>query len=380
MRLRKGIRFHDGSALSAKDVVASLNRFLAVTELGKQAARDLKSLKAAVEHTVVLTLERPRYSILSELASPDAYVFKADIVANVAATGFTGEQSIGTGPYKLKSWKPGQEIVLEKFDGYASRSEENWGGFAGAKHAYLQTLVFPIVRDANAQVIGLKSGRFDFVEPNIDQYDVLKSDPKLVVDPLAGANLNVFVVNQSPGALFANVKARRALCLLIDRQAIGAAMGANKDIVENTPAYVIKAIKHMCAVTDMPNQVAEIVGGLPFERSVTLGIIFAVYLVGGTFMDDLAFLILATPIFWPAMINLGYDPIWLCITMSVVLGIGSIIPPMAICVFIVRQITGVPIGVIYRGVYPFLISLVLCLALLFAFPQLVLYLPSVTMP
>ncbi|MCG3189832.1 MAG: C4-dicarboxylate TRAP transporter large permease protein DctM [Burkholderiaceae bacterium] len=137
---------------------------------------------------------------------------------------------------------------------------------------------------------------------------------------------------------------------------------------------------HFITVTDIPNQVAEVVAGLPFERSVTLCIIFAVYLIGGTFMDDLAFLILATPIFWPAMIKLGYDPIWLCITMSVVLGIGSIIPPMAICVFIVRQITGVPIGVVYRGVYPFLISLLLCLALLFAFPELVLYLPSVTMP
>ncbi len=243
--LRKGVRFHDGSALSAKDVVASLNRFLAVTAIGKQVARDVKSLQASGDSTVVLTLSRPRYPLLSELATTAADIFKADIVAGLPASGFSGEQAIGTGPYKLKSWKPGQEIVLEKFDGYASRSEENWGGFAGAKHAYLQTIAFPIVRDANAQVIGLKSGRWDFVEPNIDQYDVLKSDSKLVVHPLAGANLNVFVLNQSPGTLFANVKARQALSLLIDRKAIGAAMGANKDILENTPAYVIKAIKHM---------------------------------------------------------------------------------------------------------------------------------------
>lgn len=136
---------------------------------------------------------------------------------------------------------------------------------------------------------------------------------------------------------------------------------------------------HFITAADIPNDVAKFVADLPFQRSVTLIIIFAVYMIGGTFMDDLAFLILATPIFWPAMIKLGYDPIWLCITMSVVLGIGSIIPPMAICVFIVKQVTGVPIGVVYRGVYPFLIALVACLALLFLFPDLVLYLPRAVM-
>lgn len=133
---------------------------------------------------------------------------------------------------------------------------------------------------------------------------------------------------------------------------------------------------HFIAVTDIPQTVAAFVAGLPFERSVTLGIIFLIYLIGGSFMDDLAFLILATPIFWPAMIGLGYDPVWLCITISVVLGIGSIIPPVAMCVFIVKQVTGVPIGIVYRGVYPFLVALIVCLILLFAFPQLVLYLPE----
>jgi len=136
---------------------------------------------------------------------------------------------------------------------------------------------------------------------------------------------------------------------------------------------------HFVTATDIPSEVAKFVAALPFERGITLSIIFLIYLVGGTFMDDLAFLILATPIFWPSMIKLGYDPVWLCITMSVVLGIGSIIPPVAMCVFIVKQVTGVPIGIVYRGVYPFLIALLVCLALLFAFPGLALYLPNTLM-
>ncbi|MEN6617826.1 MAG: TRAP transporter large permease subunit, partial [Syntrophorhabdus sp.] len=58
---------------------------------------------------------------------------------------------------------------------------------------------------------------------------------------------------------------------------------------------------------------------------------------------------------------------------------GSVIPPVAMCVFVVKNITKVPMNIIYQGVYPFLISLVLCVVLLFIFPQLTLYLPSVLM-
>jgi C4-dicarboxylate transporter DctM subunit len=56
--------------------------------------------------------------------------------------------------------------------------------------------------------------------------------------------------------------------------------------------------------------------------------------------------------------------------------IGVVIPPVAINVFVVKNITKVPFGVIYKGVYPFLISLVVCAFLLFLFPQIALFLPS----
>jgi len=57
--------------------------------------------------------------------------------------------------------------------------------------------------------------------------------------------------------------------------------------------------------------------------------------------------------------------------------IGVVIPPVAICVFVVKNISKIPMGTIYRGVMPFLISLVLVWGLLFVFPQLALWLPSV---
>ncbi len=136
---------------------------------------------------------------------------------------------------------------------------------------------------------------------------------------------------------------------------------------------------HFIAVTNIPDDVASWIVNLPINRHVTMSIIFIAYLLGGSFIDDLAFLILATPIFFPAIVNLGYDPIWACIMLSLTVCVGSVIPPVAMNVFVVKNITKVPMNVIYSGVYPFLISLFVCIILLFIFPELVLYLPSVFM-
>jgi TRAP-type C4-dicarboxylate transport system permease large subunit len=105
-------------------------------------------------------------------------------------------------------------------------------------------------------------------------------------------------------------------------------------------------------------------------------LILLFYEVGGSFIDDLAFLVLATPIFFPIVLKLGYDGIWFGVILHIFAMIGIIIPPVAINVFVVKNITKVPFGVIYSGVYPFLIGMILCAALLFVFPQIITFLPS----
>ncbi|PIP47798.1 MAG: C4-dicarboxylate ABC transporter permease, partial [Deltaproteobacteria bacterium CG23_combo_of_CG06-09_8_20_14_all_51_20] len=81
----------------------------------------------------------------------------------------------------------------------------------------------------------------------------------------------------------------------------------------------------------------------------------------------------------PAVIKLGYDPIWFGIMIGITIMIGVIIPPVAICVFVVKNITGVPFGTIYRGVLPFLLSLFACALLLFLFPGIATFLPDMIM-
>lgn len=134
---------------------------------------------------------------------------------------------------------------------------------------------------------------------------------------------------------------------------------------------------HFIAVTTIPQAAADWIVSLPLNRYLIMILICLVFELGGSFIDDLAFMILATPIFYPAALKLGFDPLWFCIVIGVVAMIGVVIPPVAICVFVVKNITKIPMGTIYKGVAPFLISLILVWGLLFLFPQLALWLPSV---
>ncbi len=134
---------------------------------------------------------------------------------------------------------------------------------------------------------------------------------------------------------------------------------------------------HFITATNIPQIAADWVASLPLNRYLIMVMICLLYELGGSFVDDLAFMILATPIFYPVVLKLGFNPLWFGIVVAVVIMIGVVIPPVAICVFVVKNITRVPMGTIYKGVMPFLLALIFLGALLFIFPQLALWLPTV---
>ncbi|MBM4326062.1 MAG: TRAP transporter large permease [Deltaproteobacteria bacterium] len=136
---------------------------------------------------------------------------------------------------------------------------------------------------------------------------------------------------------------------------------------------------HFFAVTRTPYLVASWLEGLEVHRTVIIFIIIAVYLIGGSFIEDLAFLILATPIFLPVVLKLGYDPVWFGVIVSVVTMIGVILPPMAINAFVVSGVARVPVSTVYSGIYPYIIGMSLCLVILLFFPEISLWLPRVFM-
>jgi TRAP-type C4-dicarboxylate transport system permease large subunit len=94
-------------------------------------------------------------------------------------------------------------------------------------------------------------------------------------------------------------------------------------------------------------------------------------------MDALAMIMLTIPIFFPVVQTLGFDPIWFGVVIVLITEMGVITPPVGINVYVVYGVArDVPLEKIFRGVFPMLISLIVCNLLLILFPQIALWLPG----
>ncbi|HJX13985.1 MAG TPA: TRAP transporter large permease [Dehalococcoidales bacterium] len=134
---------------------------------------------------------------------------------------------------------------------------------------------------------------------------------------------------------------------------------------------------YFLAISRMPFVLADYVGALAVNRYVILVLVLLVYLVLGCVMDSLAIMLLITPIFFPLIISLGFNPIWFGILTTRATEIGLITPPVGLNVYVIRGVAGdVPIGTIFRGIVPFLIADIFEVALLISVPQLSLFLPG----
>lgn len=126
------------------------------------------------------------------------------------------------------------------------------------------------------------------------------------------------------------------------------------------------------AVTRIPFNIATWVAGLPVPPLVIMAIVFTIYIIGGCIMDALALLLITIPIFYPVAIQLGYDPIWFGVTITVITTMGAVTPPVGASAYVVGGMAkGVSLGDVFKGVSYFLPAYVVCVALLMVFPQLV---------
>ncbi len=131
------------------------------------------------------------------------------------------------------------------------------------------------------------------------------------------------------------------------------------------------------AVTRIPFELANWLGGLPLPGAVIVCFIILFYLLAGCFVDALALILLTIPIFYPVITNLGYDPIWFGVIIVVVTQMGVISPPVGVNVYVVSGIErDIPLTTIFKGAMPFLLTLLIAAAILVVFPQISLFLPS----
>jgi tripartite ATP-independent transporter DctM subunit len=130
-------------------------------------------------------------------------------------------------------------------------------------------------------------------------------------------------------------------------------------------------------LSNIPMEVAGIVSSLNLSPALIMVIIIIIYLILGCFIESLAMIVLTIPIFYPIVIAIGWDPLWFGVLIVLVGGMGMITPPVGIGVYVIAGVVrDVPMGTVFRGIWPFLFVEVVFAALLIAFPQIATWLPS----
>ncbi|HMN11405.1 MAG TPA: ABC transporter substrate-binding protein [Bellilinea sp.] len=214
--LKPGILFHDGTPLNAAAVVFTYTR--AVQEGSKSALvsalSSVEKIEAVSDTQVVFTLKRPSTTLLSALSNAYAGIISPAAVEKLGDK--FGLSPVGSGPFMMKEWKPGETITLARFDSYAwpPAVVKNTGA------PLIDELVFKIVPDATAVLTGFQAGEIDMLFVNQPaQFKALGKDKNAT---LVEANLHSLIylgfnVAKPP---FDNVDVRNAIAAAINKEEI----------------------------------------------------------------------------------------------------------------------------------------------------------------
>lgn len=118
------------------------------------------------------------------------------------------------------------------------------------------------------------------------------------------------------------------------------------------------------------------IGTLPVSPHVIMICILIIYIPLGMFMDALAMILLTVPIVFPVVQAMGFDPIWFGIILTILAEVGLLTPPVGLNAYVVSGVTKVPLEEVFRGIMPFFGILLVCVVILYLFPQIVTFLPS----
>ncbi|MDD5168039.1 MAG: TRAP transporter large permease [Syntrophales bacterium] len=122
-------------------------------------------------------------------------------------------------------------------------------------------------------------------------------------------------------------------------------------------------------ITRLPFEAASWISSLGLPNWMLLWVILLCYIIGGCIMDALAFLLVSLPIFYPLVMEMGYDPIWFGQVITIVTTMGSIMPPIGICCYVVAGMAkDIPLGTVFRGSMYYIPSYLISIALLMLFP------------
>lgn len=224
IKLREGVKFHDGSDMTSADVIASLKRWTELASRGKQAATLIEAIEPVDDYTVKIALKQPFAPLTSLLAFNNS----AAIVLPEEKQAEPMVEFIGTGPYQFKERKPDQYIQLIRFDDYKSQAGES-SGYAGARNQYLDEIRFVPVPDANTRVEAAVSGQYGYVDAlPVESFDRISGSAASDAVMLEPFGWPVFIMNTSTG-IAANRDVRKAVQLALNNDDMMTAAFGSKD-------------------------------------------------------------------------------------------------------------------------------------------------------
>ncbi|MBN8926717.1 MAG: ABC transporter substrate-binding protein [Rhodospirillales bacterium] len=241
-KLRPGLKFHDGEPVLAKDVVASIQRWMVRdAPMGLPIKKRTDALEAVDDRTFRFRLNQPYPKMLFALgksSTPMLFIMPARIAATDPYKQIT--EFVGSGPMRFKrdEWVPGAKAVFEKFEGYVPRSEKaSW--LAGGKRINFDRIEWQIVPDTATASAALQNGEVDWWElASPDLAPLLKKTPNVAVDiadPLG--NIGSFRINHLHPP-FNDVRARRAIQMALSQpDYMGAVVGDDQTLWKTLPGF-----------------------------------------------------------------------------------------------------------------------------------------------
>jgi tripartite ATP-independent transporter DctM subunit len=133
------------------------------------------------------------------------------------------------------------------------------------------------------------------------------------------------------------------------------------------------------AFTGVPRELAEWVNGMNLSPYALIGCLVAVYLILGTALDGISMIVLTAAVVLPMIQKAGFDLIWFGIFIILLVEIAEVTPPVGFNLFVLQNMTGKDSNLIAKAALPFFGCLVLCIALITLFPEIVTYLPDAVM-
>jgi C4-dicarboxylate transporter DctM subunit len=137
---------------------------------------------------------------------------------------------------------------------------------------------------------------------------------------------------------------------------------------------------YFMAVTRIPAELAKLAVALPLHPILVVIFILIIYLFLGCVVDAIAMIVLTVPIFYPVILELGFDAIWFGVITVIVMEMALITPPVGMNVFAIAGVSSdIPLYKIFQGILPFLAAIVLLVAALITIPQIATFLPNLMM-